>query len=142
MKKCYTCQTEKNEADFNQNKSKKDGLNAICKECSRKRSRQYYADNREKHIRVCGVKKKKTIAYTQQQINNLKKQIGCQAQCGETEPCCLDFHHLRDKDQLISVMIGHGCCWATIKKEIDKCAIVCSNCHRKIHAGIISFPVH
>jgi hypothetical protein len=128
----------KDESDFNRNKSKKDGLNTICKECSKKRSRQYYADNREKHIRVCRAKRKKTATEAQVKINELKSQRGCEMGCGEIETCCLDFHHhANNKEDTICNMVYSGCCWETIKKEIDKCRIVCSNCHRKIHAGIL-----
>ena len=60
MKKCYTCQTFKNEVDFNKNKSKADGLNNICKHCSRERSKKYYSENHEKHVNQVGVRREKT----------------------------------------------------------------------------------
>ena len=140
MKKCYTCQNFKDESDFIKNTSKKDGLNTICKNCSREKSRQYYTDNRIKHIRICGIKKKKVISDSRDKISEIKCKCGCQMGCGETTTCCLDFHHLRDKDRLISTMVARACCWKTIEKELKKCAVVCSNCHRKIHAGLLTSP--
>jgi len=135
MKKCYTCQQLKDESDFNRNKSKKDGLGSICKECNRRKARQYYEKNREKHIRVCVAKRKKASVESGRKVVEFKLQRGCEMGCGETDPCCLDFHHLKDKEGLISRMVNQGCCWKTIQKEIGKCKVVCSNCHRKIHAG-------
>jgi predicted HNH restriction endonuclease len=46
-----------------------------------------------------------------------------------------DFHHLDplEKDFTIS---NHMTSWDRIKKEIDKCVLVCSNCHREIHDGM------
>lgn len=52
----------------------------------------------------------------------------------------LDFHH-RDpskKDFTISSTRkgGKGVgSWPELKKELDKCILVCSNCHREIHAA-------
>lgn len=59
--------------------------------------------------------------------------------CGESEPACLDFHHISN-DKEINIADAIRCGWSLdkIKKEIEKCVIVCANCHRLIHAGIIS----
>ena len=53
----------------------------------------------------------------------------------------LEFHHI-DED-LKSFNIGFkGYCrsWVRVKNELDKCVIVCSNCHKEIHAGILQLP--
>jgi hypothetical protein len=63
------------------------------------------------------------------------KSCGC-AICGEKEPCCLDFHHLRDKEFVVSA--GVDVSKERLFDEIDKCVVLCANCHRKLHAGIIS----
>jgi|SRR6185312_3407589 len=55
--------------------------------------------------------------------------------CGESDPVCLDFHHARGgKDISISRAVKNGLSIETIKLEISKCVVVCSNCHRKLHA--------
>ena len=48
----------------------------------------------------------------------------------------LDFHHLEpsQKDYNIS---GGTKSFNTLKSEVDKCILVCANCHREIHAGMI-----
>jgi DNA-binding CsgD family transcriptional regulator/transcription elongation factor Elf1 len=45
----------------------------------------------------------------------------------------LDFHHLdpSKKDFTISKFLNLS--WEKIKIELDKCELVCSNCHREIH---------
>ena len=46
FKKCYKCEVEKFYDDFYKNKSKKDGLADECKECSKKRHKQWRENNK------------------------------------------------------------------------------------------------
>jgi 5-methylcytosine-specific restriction endonuclease McrA len=60
--------------------------------------------------------------------------------CGLTDDCyeVYDFHH-RDpaqKDVSISVLIKKLQCSTLtdpLKLELDKCDMLCSNCHRRVH---------
>ena len=49
----------------------------------------------------------------------------------------LEFHHLdpSQKDFAISQR-GHSRSWERVRKELDKCVMLCANCHREIHAGL------
>ena len=62
--------------------------------------------------------------------------------CGETERCCFDYHHKdpKQKDRTISELIQKYSNKEKIIEEYNKCICVCSNCHRKIHKGIIIVP--
>lgn len=62
-------------------------------------------------------------------LSTLKQEAGC-ADCGNDNPIVLDFDHIRDKKYNVSQMVHDGFSWAAIKKEIEKCEIVCANCHR------------
>ena len=42
----------------------------------------------------------------------------------------LEFDHLRDKRFEISAAL-HGRNWQAILDEIEKCEVVCANCHRR-----------
>ena len=55
--------------------------------------------------------------------------------CGESNPILLDFHHLKDKKYTISKMVNKPYSKKTILKEMDKCEIYCTRCHRLLHAG-------
>lgn len=45
----------------------------------------------------------------------------------------LDFHH-KDQSQKEFVISGNYTrSWEVLKKELDKCDLICSNCHREIH---------
>lgn len=42
-----------------------------------------------------------------------------------------DFHHYKGpKEYNISEMINRNMPWKLIKKELDKCVVLCANCHR------------
>lgn len=45
-------------------------------------------------------------------------------------PVCLDFDHLGDKTKNIADMLKEGYSIDRIKEEIEKCELVCANCHR------------
>jgi len=48
----------------------------------------------------------------------------------------LEFHHRNPKEKDFSPS-GKSISWERMKKEIDKCIMVCANCHREIHCGLI-----
>jgi len=51
--------------------------------------------------------------------------------CGESAPEALEFDHRRDKVFDISHAARMGIAIPTVKQEIEKCVVMCSNCHRK-----------
>ena len=53
------------------------------------------------------------------------------ADCGETDIIVLEFDHLRDKEADVSVLAREGYSLEKVKREIDKCEVVCANCHRR-----------
>jgi hypothetical protein len=61
--------------------------------------------------------------------------------CGESESSCLDLHHLdpHEKEGVISDKVRQWK-WERVWFEIQKCIVLCSNCHRKYHAGVIELP--
>lgn len=52
--------------------------------------------------------------------------------CGESDIIVLEFDHTEDnKSYGVSEMIGNGMKWESVLKEIEKCEVVCANCHRR-----------
>lgn len=94
-----------------------------------KAKEHYWTHKEEYHIRN-QLQKQRT-----RQIIADVKAIGCRL-CDEKESSALDFHHVHGKDRVISQM--HGMNDDRVRAEIAKCVILCANCHRKVHAGILS----
>jgi len=53
------------------------------------------------------------------------------ADCGESDIVVLEFDHQRDKVADVSLLARDGYSLDKIKREIDKCEVVCANCHRR-----------
>ncbi len=62
------------------------------------------------------------------------KTAGQCIKCGESDPRCLDFHHINPatKVDAISNMVRGAYSLDSLQTEIAKCNLICSNCHRKI----------
>lgn len=53
--------------------------------------------------------------------------------CGyQGVPAVYDFHH-KDQNQKEFSWGGKRTNWENLKKELDKCQLLCANCHREIH---------
>ena len=53
----------------------------------------------------------------------------------------LSFHHLNPKEKDFDLSSrGLTRSWERIKKEIDKCVLLCANCHMEVHDGITQLP--
>lgn len=58
------------------------------------------------------------------------KDVPC-ADCGNKYPSeCMDFDHMRDKKYNVGNLFNGAYCLDTVRKEMEKCEIVCANCHR------------
>ncbi len=128
MRKCNKCSESKCE-EFFHIKNKK--LSNTCKSCHNLYMRAYYSKNKSKHKGLVRSSKRKYI----KTVDNLifkEKDKPCM-DCGiKYHPFVMDFNH-RDpssKAYLISAMGNRGSSLLKIKEEIDKCDLVCANCHR------------
>jgi hypothetical protein len=68
-------------------------------------------------------------------VTDYKMARGC-IRCGyRTHPNALELHHRdpEDKDLEIHEAVFFG--WDRLRLEIEKCDVLCANCHREHHAG-------
>lgn len=85
-------------------------------------------------------KKQKTAIMVSERRRKLK-DMAIKYKGGKCEKCgynkcngALDFHHLNPLEKDFSISsTGTTKSFERIKKELDKCILVCANCHREIH---------
>ena len=67
-------------------------------------------------------------------IHSLKIGKAC-CVCGESHPATLVYHHRSPSEKLfrISGAMSRGMGKEAILREIEKCDILCANCHQKLH---------
>lgn len=93
--------------------------------------RKWYAKNSKSEIAHVARRRKEIRAW----FNEFKSKLKC-LQCGEDHPATLDFHHKNkeEKERGLNFMSHWGYSRERIKKEIEKCIVLCANCHRKLHS--------
>lgn len=133
-KTCYKCGQVKTELEFYRKKSTKDGLQTHCKDCHKVLFREYYKANKVRHRRAVSERSKKHVSRLLADIDLIKRENGCQ-RCHEHDPKCLDFHHVDATEKEFNIARMRGWARERIFAEIAKCCVLCSNCHRKLHAG-------
>lgn len=138
MKKCVTCEVKKPETDFSLNRGHR---RRKCKACVAENSRLwrlehpgYAATYMRGYIKTNYAQMLARMKVKKLEIHAWKRDRGCTV-CGETEPWVLDMHHLdpttKEANSATSATLP------TFLKEADKCILLCSNCHRKVHAGVL-----
>ena len=129
MKRCPRCGEDKPFAEFGW-KNEATGLRvSYCKPCVAANSRAHYVANKTAYVsRAKRTKNRRRDDRT----NFLLEYFATHpcVDCGESDPLVLDFDHLRDKKFSIGHEL-HARSWRSILAEIEKCEVVCANCHRR-----------
>lgn len=134
MKKtCTSCSEEKSLSDFAKDAKRKDGRHNHCKVCRRAAAVLRYNDP----DKVSRRRFDRSRAERNSQLILAKKSSGCEL-CTEKEIVCLDLHHRDPSQKDFGIANNRNLPEVRILAELDKCAVLCANCHRKVHAGLIT----
>ena len=99
---------------------------------------RWYIANKEKQLERTDTQKKKNRLRNRAIVLERLK-TGC-ADCDEKDPIVLEFDHVRgEKKQNISYMVGAPSGLEALIIELDKCEVVCRNCHQRRTAKTFGF---
>jgi hypothetical protein len=114
LKKCPKCGEIKNrKTDFYQLKGETIKVNGFCKPCLLKSNAERRRIVKEKAVEYLGGACK---------ICGYNKCIGS-----------LDFHHINPKEKEINYSLFKTIFNKRLIDELDKCILLCANCHRELH---------
>lgn len=128
MKVCGRCKEEKSESEFNKNARKPDGLQYQCRSCTKTHYKNvtYKTDTERERLRR---NKSAHLARCRARYQALK--TGPCADCGIVYPhYVMDFDHLDGAEKLHNVSNLMASSLEKLIEEIQKCDLVCANCHR------------
>ena len=106
------------------------------REMERIKARKWRKNNSERNMSNVHSRRLNIIS----QIWEYKKQRGC-SRCPEKDPRCLDFHHRDPETKSFNIAGGmsNKLSLETLMKEIEKCDLLCRNCHVKTYKRVYEF---
>lgn len=127
---CTKCGEKKDVECFAWRSFRKGLRHWICKDCHKVVRRTYYENNKKRVNDRVHARRDALTAW----VRSLKLDFECK-DCGIEEPIVLEFHHRdpKTKERSISRMANLGWGKAKILKEIEKCDVLCKNCHAIVH---------
>lgn len=98
--------------------------------------RRKYADRREALIKAVSKRRKKIKAMA------IEYKGGKCRVCGYCKyQGALELHHINSDEKEFGIGDkGYTRSWEKVKSELDKCILLCANCHREISAGVQQLP--
>jgi len=126
---CYRCGEFKPAEESAWRRKERNQRDSFCRACRSAYGKEHYAANRQQYVDRARVQKKKLALERTIYLIAFFKTHPC-VECGEGDPVVLEFDHLHDK----LFDIGHALSsrsWKSILSEMQKCDVVCANCHRR-----------
>lgn len=134
-RQCACCSKTKDATGFPFKNKAEGKRHSYCFPCYRERNRKYHEENGDRNrARVRANHKKRRSIMIHKMFNYLLDK-SC-VHCKISDPRVLEFDHLKrhEKEHSISMLLRDAWSWEPVQKEIDKCRILCANCHR-IHTA-------
>jgi len=147
---CRECKEEKPIEEFTKHKRMKGGYDTICKKCNNSKVKKWVEKNPDKYGLKCKrwyranitkivEQRKKKYEDFAKHINTFKEGKSC-VRCGYNKiPQILQYHHRNKNDKKFNISESINIKKIILEnpeiltKEIEKCDLLCPNCHFEIH---------
>ena len=139
---CTKCKCEKDLHLFSARKKSEDGKASWCRNCFKLYWEKRYYENHEQYRNSHNTSREKLRERNARKVFEYLKTHPC-INCGESDPIVLEFDHRNrsDKIESVSVMMRNSS-WKRILSEIEKCDVLCANCHRRKSAAEFNYMRH
>lgn len=129
MKQCPKCLNHLPLSSFHKHAGRSDGLQSYCKDCKRSIDQIHHKKYQSSGRKALLIKNRKEEVWAS--VLTYLHENGCH-DCGFRNVLTLEFHHLDSstKESEVSLLIRNGASKERIWDEIQKCQILCANCHR------------
>ena len=128
---CRTCKTWKPKNEFYYRNAELRLLEYDCMECLKAHRRKSYANHRTTTRASNDEWTRRTVEIGKEYVYNYLLAHPC-ADCGNNNILTLTFDHVQGEKYFnVSEMVSRGRSLETIKAEIEKCEVVCFNCHMR-----------
>lgn len=136
MKTCSKCGYEKSESDFFIRDKKTGRLHAQCKQCYSEQRAITYKEHYQKYKQSYQNRAKLRRTEVRRDLQNHMIQYLSDKYCvicNESDPVILEFDHIDATTKAFGIANGirNGYKWDAILDEIDKCRVLCANCHKR-----------
>lgn len=103
-------------------------------ELHKQRKHEWYLKNKEITNQRTKIRLASRRELSRVLFEAIKTPYSCSV-CPEDSNICLDFHHLNpsEKEHNIADLKTLDYFGETLLKELNKCCVLCANCHRKLH---------
>jgi hypothetical protein len=129
MRRCGRCGELKPVEEFAWRRKAKGQRHNYCRPCHSAYHREHYLANKPRYVAQAHARKEKLYLERTRYLLEFFASHPCR-DCGEEDPVVLEFDHLGDKEFNIGSALPYRN-WQSILDEIEKCDVVCRNCHRR-----------
>lgn len=122
MKVCTACKIAKSIDHFYKSKTHSQGVMCYCKNCFNRKVTNRWIERKKRAVRYKG-----------------SHCIDCRLHLTDSHYSVFEFHHTEpaEKDHDWTKLRLKS--WVRIQKELNKCVLLCANCHRLRHSRLEEF---
>ena len=108
----------------------------VCKDCGKEGKENFYAKGYRYQCKTCW--NKRTYKVNRDKLDQLIVDRGGKCErCGYNKCfAAFQWHHSDPTQKEFGISSKRGAPLETLRKEVEKCSLLCANCHAEVHDEI------